>query len=117
MAGARTPVFAQKVLTGVSAADATGIYNVPADIVARADEWTMVVAFDHSSAAGAVLLESAPFYTYSGTWATEATASWAAIDSCVVKHLTAANFALRVRVSSAITSGTADVYLIGLPRS
>lgn len=117
MAFARTPIFKAKVLSGASAADETGIYNVPAEIVAQADEWTMAVEYDHTSAAGAVVLESAASYTYAGTWATEATASWAAIDTVVVKHLTAANFALRVRVSSGVTDGACNVYLIGLPRS
>lgn len=111
------PVFDGYLIKGVSAADATGIATFPKEIVNKALETTVYVVFDANSAAGTVLLESSHSYTYSGTWFTEATITWAANTSVKAAHLTAANKALRVRVSSAVTSGTADIYAICLPVS
>ena len=117
MAFSKTPLFWGKILSGASAADATGIGVMPATLAGQELEATVYVVFDHTSAAGTILLESSHSYQYSGTWATEATVTWAAIDSVKVAHLTAANQALRVRVSSAVTSGTCDVWLLLLPTS
>lgn len=109
------PILKQKVLSAVSAADATGIYVIPSQITQCAVEVTVYVVWSHASAAGAVVLESSPDATYTGTWANEGTISWAAIDSVGKLHLTAASLELRVRVSSAVTSGTADVWVVCLP--
>jgi hypothetical protein len=108
------PLFDQYLIKGVSAADATGIAIFPPHLMNKALETTIYVVFSAASAAGTVLLESSHDQNYSGTWATEATVTWAANTSVKVAHLTAVNKALRVRVSSAVTSGTADIYGICL---
>ena len=71
------------------------------------------VEFDHTSAAGTILVETASVDDYTGTWATLATISWAAIDKAHYAALTNALRALRVRVSSTVTSGTAKVTVVG----
>ena len=92
-----------------TAADTTGIGVMPASICGKYVECTFYVAFDHTSAAGTVLIESAPSRNYSGTWVTEGTVTWSAIDKA---HRVSMNFlsgAVRARISSAVTSGTVTV--------
>jgi hypothetical protein len=109
-----TPLYQGQLLSGASAADTTGIAIFPPVISGKMLETTLYVVFSSAAAAGTVLLESAHHITYSGTWATEATVSWAAGGTVKVAHLTAVNNAMRVRISSAITSGTVDVYAVCL---
>lgn len=103
----------KKVIDGGSATNddkAIGVF--PLSLNGQALEVTVYVVFSAASAAGTVLLESAHDYNYTGTWFTEGTATWEANTSVKALHLTAANQALRVRISSAVTSGTCDVYIM-----
>lgn len=92
-----------------SAADSTGIGVMPESICGQYVESTFYIDFDHTSAAGTVLIESAPYRNYAGTWVTEATVSWAAIDKAHRVSLTMLTGAMRARISSAVTSGTVTV--------
>lgn len=76
-------------------------------------EFGIYIEFDHTSAAGTVLVETASDPAYAGTWAVLATVAWAAIDKSHFVALTNALAALRVRVSGTITSGTATVTIVG----
>lgn len=115
--------YDQVVLSGASAADATGIgyfTGIPGstnknDCIAtsaQVAEYGIYVEFDHTSAAGTVLIETASDPNYAGTWAVLATINWAAIDKCHYTALTNSLRCLRARVSSAVTSGTVDVRVI-----
>lgn len=101
----------KKILSGASAADATGIGVMPKELGGKPIGATFYVVFDATSAAGTVLIEACHDYTYSGTWATLATVTWAANTSVKIATVTGNYQAMRARVSSAVTSGTCDVYM------
>ncbi len=69
------------------------------------------VNFDHTSAAGVVVIETAHDPSYAGTWANLATVTWSAIDKCHYVALTGVFAALRARISTTVTSGTVDVWV------
>ena len=98
------------IIDGGSATNnAKTIGMLPASISGKFVEATFYVYFDHTSAAGTVLIESAPFRNYDGTWVVEGTVNWSAIDKAHRVSITALAGALRARISSAITSGTVSV--------
>lgn len=68
------------------------------------------VVFGAGTSAGAVMLESAHDPAYTGTWHTEATATWSAATKAVHLSLIGMRRALRVRISTAIVGGTVDAY-------
>ena len=74
------------------------------------NEFTVYVSFDHTSAAGTVLVETS--HSTSGPWATVATIAWAAIDTTKYASVTGVFKYVRCRISSAVTSGTCDCYII-----
>lgn len=94
------------LLDAKSAADSTGVGYLPVEWCGHSVETAIYLAFDHTSAAGTVLIESAPYQGYGGTWVTEATVNWSAIDKAHVVRLTGLFGALRARISSAVTTGT-----------
>lgn len=75
-------------------------------------EMIFYVTFDHTSAAGQVVIETAynPYYT--GTWANVGTVNWSAIDKAHYVAVTGVFKALRVRIATAVTTGTCDVAMI-----
>lgn len=113
MAGINQLVYPQQKV--ISAQTSTGVYwTLPPHLEGLAIEWTVYVTFDHTSAAGAVVLESAPYRDYAGTWVTVGSAiSWSAIDKAHMLNATGLYTALRLRISSAVTTGTCDVYISG----
>ncbi len=94
---------------GSATNDALTIGVMPASICGRFVEATFYVYFDHTSAAGVVQIESAPFRDYTGTWVSEATVTWSAIDKAHRVSLNALTGALRARITTAVTSGTVTV--------
>ena len=97
------------LINGGSAADATGIGVLPESICGKFVETSFYVCFDHTSAAGTVLIESAPSRNYAGTWVIENTVNWSAIDKAHRVSCTLLAGAMRARISSAVTSGTVTV--------
>ncbi len=104
-----TPKDGYLLLDAKTAADTTGIGTVPEDWCGRYVEATFYVYFDHTSAAGTVLVESAPYRNYDGVWVTEGTVTWSAIDKAHRVSVNLLSGAMRVRISSAVTSGTVSV--------
>ena len=92
-----------------TAADTTGIGVMPDSICGRYVEATFYVYFDHTSAAGVVHIESAPYRDYAGTWVDEATVTWSAIDKAHRVSINALTGAMRARITSAVTTGTVTV--------
>ena len=88
--------------------------SVGAKLLMPVSEWTIYVTFDHTSAAGVVLVETAPSADYAGTWTNVATVTWSAIDKCHTVSVSAIYRAIRVKIGTAVTSGTCDVYVIGM---
>lgn len=84
----------------------------PDSLMGQYLEFTLYVTFDHTSAAGVITLETAPSADYAGTWASIGTVTWAAIDKAHYVSVTGTFKSVRARISSAVTSGTCDLYLI-----
>ncbi len=94
---------------GSATNNAKTIGVMPVSICGKYVESTFYVYFDHTSAAGTVLIESAPYREYAGTWVVEGTVNWSAIDKAHRVSLTMLTGAMRARISSAVTSGTVTV--------
>lgn len=99
------------LLDAKTALNAQGVIGV-ADM-ANLSEIAFYVDFDHTSAAGVVLIETASSETYAGTWAVLSTVTWAAIDKAHYVAVTGVFRAVRARISSAVTSGTVSVRAVG----
>jgi hypothetical protein len=82
---------------------------VAAKINGVANEVTVYVTYDSTAAAGVVTVESAPDINFTGTWKSHGTLAFATTNTVHSTTLTGALCALRARVSSAVTSGTAVV--------
>jgi hypothetical protein len=104
------PLIQQTLVTGQTSSGVTALF--PNSLSGQYIEYTVYVTFDHTSAAGTVVLETAPDQAYAGTWANIGTVTWSAIDKCHYVSVTGVFNALRVRISSAVTSGTCDVFLV-----
>lgn len=94
---------------GSATNNAKSIQPLPPSICGKFVEASFYVYFDHTSAAGTVLIESAPSRNYSGIWVVEGTVNWSAIDKAHRVSITALTGAMRARISSAVTSGTVTV--------
>ena len=77
---------------------AVALNAIPNDIV-------IYVEFASGVTAGVVEIETADNPSYSGTWASLATVSWAAGGAQQVVQLTAPLLAIRARVSTTISGG------------
>src|SRR6185369_4847398 len=91
---------------GSATNDEKTIGVMPASICGRYVEASFYVTFDHTSAAGVVLIESAPSRDYTGTWVTEGTVTWSAIDKAHRVSVNLLSGAMRARISTTVTSGT-----------
>lgn len=94
------------ILDAATAADATGIGVLPESICGRHVELSIYVYFNATAAAGTVLVESAPYRNYADTWVTEGTVTFSAASKAHRVSLNLLAGAIRVRISSAVTSGT-----------
>lgn len=81
--------------------------------MAQITELGFHVEFSSGSAAGQVLIETASSVDYAGTWAILATVNWAAASKSHYVAITGAARVLRARISTAITTGTVDVFMVG----
>lgn len=80
---------------------------------AQCNEFGFDIEFDHTSAAGTVLIETAADETYTGTWAVLSTTNWSAIDKSIHVAVAGSYRVIRARISSAITTGTVTVRATG----
>ena len=85
-------------------------------LAGQALEYTFYFVFSAGAGAGVAVLETAHDPSYSGTWATIGTFTWAAADKVHYIALTQAVAALRIRFTSNVTGGTAACYYIGSTR-
>lgn len=76
-------------------------------------ELAVYVVFGAGVTAGVVVVEGAHDQTFTGTWATLATISWAAESRVHYAALTGCHLWIRVRISTAVAGGTADGYATG----
>lgn len=75
-------------------------------------EMTFYVTFSHTSDSGVITLETSPNPYYTGTWAPIGTITWAAIDTVKYISVTGVFKALRLRISTGITTGSCDAYMV-----
>jgi hypothetical protein len=104
------PLIRQQLLAAQTASGVTALF--PDSLAGNYIEFTVYVTFDHTSAAGVVVVETAPDQAYAGTWANIGTVTWSAIDKCHYVSVTGVFNALRLRISTTVTSGTCDAYLV-----
>lgn len=108
MAGTLREKVLSAVATGTSVAvDVLGYNNV-----------TMFVEFGAGTSAGVVTFEAAATGDYAGTWAVIGALTWAAVSSAqalgnVATGATRVHGAVRARISTNITGGTVDVWIVG----
>lgn len=110
MIGNVTPCYDAQIMAGQTAKDAVAF--LPRILEGRYTEFTIYVTFDGTAAAGAVVLETAPSSDYQGTWANIGTVTFSAASKCHYISVTGVFKTVRVRISSAVTSGTVDVYAV-----
>ncbi len=84
----------------------------PAFLNGKYIEMTFYVTFSHTSDSGVITIETAPTNDYAGTWAPIGTMTWAAIDTCKYTSVTGAFGAIRCRISTVMTTGTCDLYMV-----
>lgn len=97
-----------------TAANEAGYFEVVE--CANGNEFGFDIDFDHTSAAGVVLIETAADSAYpitgvryAGLWAVLATVTWSAIDKSHHVAVAGSYRVIRARISSAVTSGTVTV--------
>lgn len=103
------PATGLVLINAKTLADAAGVGPLPVSVCGKSVESTFYVAFDADATAGQVVIESAPFRNYSGTWVVEGTVDFALAGKAHRVSLTLLSGALRARISSAITDGTVTV--------
>ena len=81
------------------------------DIGASAANTNVVINFGAGTGAGTLVVEEAHDAAFAGTWAVLATLTWAAASSVKVALITGPWKALRLRFTSDVTGGTADIYV------
>ena len=89
--------------------DELAIGVMPEEVCGRYVEASFFVAFSVGSSAGQVLIESAPFRHYDGTWVVEGTVDWAADDEVHRVSLNLLTGAMRARISTEVADGTVTV--------
>lgn len=106
--------FFKKILDAKSALNALSDELSNADLVA-CNELVYYIVFGPGTNAGGVQVETAHVSAYAGTWAPEGSAvAWAAADKVHTVRVQGASFVSRARISTGITGGTVDVYVMGL---
>lgn len=98
----------QKLLDGASALDASG----SKDLRGAVQDLTILVEWGSGTGAGVVTIEEAAHSDYDGTWAVIDTLTWASASTTDAYHVHGAVAAIRARITTEVTGGTIDVYLV-----
>ena len=105
-------VISKKLIDNLTALDTTGTTLGPS-YCSQAREWTFTVVFRTGTTAGAVMIEAAHDADFTGTWAQQgSTVTWAAANRAHTVSITGSFLALRARISTVITGGGVDVYVV-----
>lgn len=97
----------QTAVTALNAAATIGPGNM-----GRCRETAIYIEWSGGATAGAVVVESAFNEAYAGTWANLATVNWVSATRVDIVQITGVHGALRTRVSSAITGGTVNTWVV-----
>jgi hypothetical protein len=86
---------------------------IPDSVRGHYTEFTIYILFSAASAAGAVQIETASDYSYTGTWAAVGSPiAWAVATSQKYASVTGAFAALRLKISTTVTSGTVSAWIV-----
>lgn len=102
------PNYPNLLATGLTALNAEVKIGFPRLTGMR--ELVIYVVFDATAAAGSIVVEAAHDATFTGVWSTLSTVAWAAGNRVHHVAITGCHLAVRVRVASAVTSGTVTIY-------
>lgn len=97
------------VISGAAAGGTTGALGAE---MTRCRETAAYVVWSAGSSAGVVTIESAHDATYTGTWASLATVTFAAASKVDIAQITGIHRALRARISTTVTGGTVIVRFV-----
>lgn len=111
------PILKQELTFSGNASDQNCTAYFPDSLRGQYVEFTVYIEFSSGSAAGKVQIESAfvpePVRTYAGTWAAVGnTIDWAAQSSQKYASVTGVFDLLRLRIDTAITTGTVKGYVV-----
>lgn len=106
---ATNPIF-EKVISAQAAFNTAG--GIGAAKTSGRAFVAMYVVFGAGTGAGVVTLETAPNAEFTGTWASLGTATWSVANDVKYVRADGPVGAIRARISTAVTGGTADVYLL-----
>lgn len=104
------PIVAQALQTAVSAQDAAT--TIGSGIMSRCRETAIYIHWSAGAAAGAVVVESAFAEAFTGTWANLATVNWVSANRVDIVQITGVHGALRTRISTTITGGTVNTWVV-----
>lgn len=85
---------------------------VGAGYMGQCRESAIYVVWGAGTNAGVFTIESAHDNTYTGTWAPLATVTWSAASKQDIVQITGVHMALRARISTTVTGGTASAFFI-----
>lgn len=109
------PLLRQQLIAAQTAQDTVAL--VPDSLSGQFIEYTLYIEFSAGAAAGSVVLETAWDAAYAGTWANIGTVAWSAASKAHYVSVTGVFSALRVRIASAITTGTINAYIIAAAKN
>ncbi len=83
-----------------------------ASYLTQCRETAIYVVWGAGTGAGVFTIETAHDASYTGTWAPLATVTWAVVSKADVVQITGIHMAMRARISTTVTGGTASAYLV-----
>lgn len=109
----------QQLTFSGNASDQDCVAYFPPSLVGLYEEFTVYIEFSTGAAAGKAQIETAfasplvDVATYAGTWAAVgSTIDWAAATSQKYASVTGVFDMLRIRISTAVTSGTMKAFIV-----
>ncbi len=127
------PLLIQELTFNGNASDQDLVAYVPNVLLAQYDEFTIYIEFSAAAAAGKAQIETAfpsqgtvyggnayplTIGSYAGTWAAVGSEmAWAVATSQKYTSVTGVFALLRVRITTAVTSGTMKAYIVAAGRN
>ena len=104
--------LAYQGLTKLLSAASTDEVSAGVDLTDDVQYVTVYIEWGAGTGAGVVQIEEAPHAEYAGTWAPVQELTWAQASVTDAVHLTGAYAALRVRITTGVTGGSINAYLL-----
>lgn len=104
------PIVGAALQTAVTTQNAAA--TIGSGMMSRCRETAIYIEWSAAVTAGAVVVESAFNEAYAGTWANLATVNWVSATRVDIVQITGVHGALRTRVSTTITGGTVNTWVV-----